>query len=765
MYLQQMLCFVAPCMHAQADDDLPALTPALKDMFEGLGYVHFASFSLLPPAPGDARPSLVMELAVDDGIDPERAISDVVDAAAAVLWPFYMSAPVPATLEAARVGLRSLLRPLARHARPAGGFIGMRDRTVAQIKAENAYFMQARKDMLRLRACARARGGTAQPAELVRQLIVRLAGHPDHVAMQTPVPTSFWCEPRPAPLQLLMALIWAVLPVPALLCAIGALGLLADALTPWLLPVDSGLFALVVVAALGFLFAVVLVWTLMTRGGLSMLVAFSLFSVGGIVMFYAVLVFDYLAVATTRPTRAWLELPVSVDLAALAAFVVAVLLAQRLGGNRGMRAMVWVASFIGAAASVLMLGATALGDVALPAPVSWEALSYVVPAVVIVAALLRSAIVRWTLSAGLALMLLLFAVVPLVFGAIPQERLCEALHVGLFKTELIYFALGLLAIIGLPLVMGVAVTLLALLGLGAPRPALGLPLAALLALGVAAGMLLGRWGDGLFHMLHPNLAPGVPNTLPVYALVTGVLAVAGLSFWMLRWAAMSLVPAILRGEDRLDRPDPHGGGDIRPCILHRAILDNEASLAGGPSHMISLTDFKGGGAWQWRLSWFFLHVVGQIGHAWFTKGLLATAGGIKFGHWHIIDDGRRLLFMSNFDGDFGGYLDQFILGASEGINLIWRWTTLNVRPGATLTQPGVPFRRGFPPTSNLGFKGCRYEQRFKAYARASMVPHLFLYQAYPFSNDDIQRATRLRAALLGERTTDKDDQVMRVLES
>ncbi len=63
------------------------------------------------------------------------------------------------------------------------------------------------------------------------------------------------------------------------------------------------------------------------------------------------------------------------------------------------------------------------------------------------------------------------------------------------------------------------------------------------------------------------------------------------------------------------------------------------------------------------------------------------------------------------------------------------------------------------------FRGCKYEQWFKMYARDSMLPHIYRFAAYPCSAQDVERATRLREALFGLRTAVKDDQVMRALES
>jgi hypothetical protein len=46
-----------------------------------------------------------------------------------------------------------------------------------------------------------------------------------------------------------------------------------------------------------------------------------------------------------------------------------------------------------------------------------------------------------------------------------------------------------------------------------------------------------------------------------------------------------------------------------------------------------------------------------------------------------------------------------------------------------------------------------------------MLPHLYLFQAYGYSNQDIRRFARLRAALAGARTPANDDAVLRCLDA
>ncbi|WP_245310057.1 hypothetical protein [Bradyrhizobium jicamae] len=231
--------------------------------------------------------------------------------------------------------------------------------------------------------------------------------------------------------------------------------------------------------------------------------------------------------------------------------------------------------------------------------------------------------------------------------------------------------------------------------------------------------------------------------------VTGVLAIAAL---------------ICVAVDRSDRPPED---DVpRAQQVHPSIDTCEALLAKDRvAHMVSLTDIRspnGWSAWWIRLS---LRIVTLFGRVFYTAGRLGDAPGIHFGHWHIIEGGRRYLFCSNYDGNFGGYLDDFINGATVGTTLAWRWTTLMPRRSADFEQPDVKEPRSFPPTRFSIFRGVKCELKFKSYARDSMLPHAYRFEACKATLDQIDLATALREALFGERNDKNDDLIMRAIET
>jgi hypothetical protein len=95
-----------------------------------------------------------------------------------------------------------------------------------------------------------------------------------------------------------------------------------------------------------------------------------------------------------------------------------------------------------------------------------------------------------------------------------------------------------------------------------------------------------------------------------------------------------------------------------------------------------------------------------------TSGTLLGIPSIHFAHWALIDDGRRLLFLSNFDGSWENYLDDFIDKASVGLTAIWSNTV------------------DFPRTRFLFYEGSRNGTLFKAWARETQTYSNVWYSAY-----------------------------------
>lgn len=97
----------------------------------------------------------------------------------------------------------------------------------------------------------------------------------------------------------------------------------------------------------------------------------------------------------------------------------------------------------------------------------------------------------------------------------------------------------------------------------------------------------------------------------------------------------------------------------------------------------------------------------------FVKGKLMGIPTIHFARWVLIDNDKRMLFASNFDGSWIQYLGDFIDKSGWGLSAIFSNTTF------------------FPKTKFLFFKGAYDEERFLAWSRYYEVPTQVWYNAYP----------------------------------
>jgi hypothetical protein len=115
-----------------------------------------------------------------------------------------------------------------------------------------------------------------------------------------------------------------------------------------------------------------------------------------------------------------------------------------------------------------------------------------------------------------------------------------------------------------------------------------------------------------------------------------------------------------------------------------------------------------------------------------NQGTLSGIPSIHFARWVIVDDGRRLLFFSNFDGSWDNYLGDFIDKAHDGLTGVWSNCV------------------GFPRTKGLTGDGATDEQAFKAYSRDSQIPTQVWFSAYKWlSVNNINNNSRIRLGLYG----------------
>ena len=188
---------------------------------------------------------------------------------------------------------------------------------------------------------------------------------------------------------------------------------------------------------------------------------------------------------------------------------------------------------------------------------------------------------------------------------------------------------------------------------------------------------------------------------------------------------LPLYVILLRRQERAD-PAPH----IRPSPEHAEGL---AALEdfGAQNQFSAIGYIKPGGlrrltirAVLWLIDFSARHV--------FVRGSLAGVKTIHFARWTSLDDFRRVIFTSNYDGSLEGYNDDFIDKVAFGLNASF--------------SNGV----GYPRTRFLFFEGARREQEFKDYLRRHQIPTQVFYSAYDqLSAVNIENNALIRSGLPG----------------
>ncbi len=668
MVRRQLLCIVVPiqpasALHVQEMLQSTAFRQQLDDVFKATGCTHFSCMALLPPPqprPGELPlPDLMIELTVDPDIVAEDLVDCILDNGLALAWALLDSCCPPEAANDKRSALRRLM--LSHLSCADGGYVGCRDRTVQQIKAESELFIAARRVVRTFKRRVTGHGSSPPPSGRLARCAVDLTVNGGSFPFAaTPSPRSFWRSRSMTPLRRYM-LVALVLVVPAVLIFYVLMGALA-------------VVGIAAVAAGSTVLSFSDVFQ--TRS------VFGTFYPASALAVVSVIVALFVIETTAGLLRTRILSVTASLMVVFTMFAAFILVPFHVGG------WTWLKDFMGAIGVLSIWGGVVL---------------------VLLAAMV--------LALGGLLAAALLASPPYLGGGFLTAVFLTLVVLASWVFHVVFVAL-VAASDQFPL------QIQPLLALRKARPVLG------------------------FH--------------PADAVLILLVLISILGAWIMRmWWLM--LPRFRSVVESIDQPNLYEVRAAQQCDV--SIDACESSLTGRVNHMISVTDVRDGTVWwRWMLQ-LFLRLITFLGESVFTEGRLGTASGIHFGHWHVIDNGRRLLFCSNFDGGFGGYLDEFIDGASQGINLFWRWTELNPRPPAAPGQPDVKRGRKYPPTRLLIFRGCKHEQWFKAFARESMVPHLYRFEAYPLTNQDIDRATRLRDALSGERTPQKDDQIMRAIES
>lgn len=188
---------------------------------------------------------------------------------------------------------------------------------------------------------------------------------------------------------------------------------------------------------------------------------------------------------------------------------------------------------------------------------------------------------------------------------------------------------------------------------------------------------------------------------------------------------------------RLERTDP----EIYPRYEAAHVLDLAAREDFDVSNQFSAFGDVKPGLFRLYLTKFVLLLIDYAARHVYKRGFLARVRTIHFARWVFLDDGHRVLFISNYDGSHEAYMDDFINKVAWGLNLVF--------------SNGV----GWPRTRWLVKQGAEQETKFKYYQRRHQVYTDVWYKAYPgLTAVDLERNHRIRD---GVEQRPSDDEAIR----
>ncbi len=171
-----------------------------------------------------------------------------------------------------------------------------------------------------------------------------------------------------------------------------------------------------------------------------------------------------------------------------------------------------------------------------------------------------------------------------------------------------------------------------------------------------------------------------------------------------------------------------------PEIAPPPTADHARRLASLEDHDVTnqftaMGSLKPGVFRRWLLV-FLLWIVQYTTRHIYTRGRLARVSTIHFARWVFIDNKRRLVFCSNYDGSLESYMDDFINKVAFGLNVVF--------------SNGI----GYPRTNWLVFQGAKDEQRFKHFIRRHELPTEVWYNGHSgLTNFDLVRNARIREGI------------------
>jgi hypothetical protein len=158
-----------------------------------------------------------------------------------------------------------------------------------------------------------------------------------------------------------------------------------------------------------------------------------------------------------------------------------------------------------------------------------------------------------------------------------------------------------------------------------------------------------------------------------------------------------------------EKHDPDIAPRIDPAHAHELAILEDHDVTNQFSAIGSL---KPGPFRRWTLT-FILWVIDYTAKHIYGRGRLARVSTIHFARWVFLDNKKRLLFASNYDGSLESYMDDFINKVGFGLNVVF--------------GNGI----GYPRTRWLLLDGAKNEQKFKYVLRRHELATEVWYNAHP----------------------------------
>ena len=216
---------------------------------------------------------------------------------------------------------------------------------------------------------------------------------------------------------------------------------------------------------------------------------------------------------------------------------------------------------------------------------------------------------------------------------------------------------------------------------------------------------------------------GLSASFRLFLLCAAFILKALIAALLIAAAVIAVLALMLRRKEKRDA-DPDAIPDA-----HRMERILETENVASQNILMTVSTMKPGRLRRLYLKLSFLTIRTLLPLAW-APGRLGDISDIHFARWILLPGSDALVFLSNYDGSWLTYLEDFVQRAPQGVSAIWSNTT------------------GFPRTRWLVEEGAADGPRFLQWARVQTQPVSFWYSAYPdLSMTRIRLHARLARAI------------------